>query len=296
MPIIDYDNPAHTEWVKNASYFLGIPLHPFGEINVLDYYAQDSSLARQPSKLLGSRLQISFGVLLTYILVYNTLRSVKMVIKRPRTIASWCCFLPCSTGVITALMFLALHLGYSFNCRHLTWALVMGVSVANICNCLLLLQKAYLVLDRKRWILYASAPFILMQASYGLVTIATTFTMFSPELGCTIYYQYFMVWYWFAPTFSINLLYSAIFCRIAFKQYQRNKSDAWKRLTREGIQIMCLAALCNITCCIIVKSTSTKYNLNFNVLYIADWVLINTILIRYCQHAYQRRAKLLELP
>jgi hypothetical protein len=58
--------------------------------------------------------------------------------------------------------------------------------------------------------------------------------------------------YWFTATIPINLLFSATFSIIAYRNYKQYGSDAWKRLAREGIQTMCLVVACNVFCALCI--------------------------------------------
>ncbi|KAI8048551.1 hypothetical protein BDF22DRAFT_779135 [Syncephalis plumigaleata] len=61
MPKINYTNPNDTEWVNSASRLWGIPLHPLGEMDILDYYVASDSLEQQSKKIIGDRIQVVNG-------------------------------------------------------------------------------------------------------------------------------------------------------------------------------------------------------------------------------------------
>ena len=61
-----------------------------------------------------------------------------------------------------------------------------------------------------------------------------------------------MPWVWFGAAMPINVLFSSVFSHVAYKQYRIFGSDTWKRLTRDGIQTMCLVVACNVICVLIL--------------------------------------------
>ncbi|KAI8050223.1 hypothetical protein BDF22DRAFT_143354 [Syncephalis plumigaleata] len=282
MPIIDPADPRETSWIKDARRVVGLPLHPSGEMSVLDFYMDSSSIADQRGKLYGSRLQLVSNVMMSCIIVRNFFVAAKMVIKRPRVLAPWCCMTTALLGSITAFVSILMQLGLVFNCRDTVWTIGFGMSIANFSNGLIVLQKAYLVLYRKKWIIYVSIPLMLMQVCYIVFIMLNCYATLDPDYGCIIHYPYFIIWYWFASTVPLNVIFSSIFCYVSYKQYKLYGSDAWKRLAKEGIQTMCLAVFCNVGCCtaIALQIGGTNADLFFPL----DWMIVNIILLRHCQN------------
>src|SRR5689334_4383769 len=99
--------------------------------------------------------------------------------------------------------------------------------------------------------------------------IFTCFITLEVDIDCIIHYPYFTVWYWFATAFPLNIIFSTIFCHVAFQQYRQHGKDAWKRLARDGVQAMCSAALCNIICCVV--AVLQAFGPNSDLLLVADW-------------------------
>ncbi|KAI9598608.1 hypothetical protein BDF19DRAFT_182970 [Syncephalis fuscata] len=169
-----------------------------------------------------------------------------MLISRPRSMIPWCCFIPSASGIIASLMSIFMFLNFPTNCRIMIWVLTFSISLTMVGNSLILLQKVYLVLCRERWVLYISIPLISPQLAYAFIMIYCDFTTLEEKYGCVLYYPQFLLFYWLSVNLSINILFSAIFCHVALKQYRLFGSDAWKKLARNGIQTMSLAALCSI--------------------------------------------------
>ncbi|KAI8050209.1 hypothetical protein BDF22DRAFT_696097 [Syncephalis plumigaleata] len=283
MPSIDFSNATDMAWLTNAKHLWGIPLHPLGEMNMLDYYVNEYNAGNRGNELAGVRFQIINGAILMYIVLHNTKQAINLLNNRPRAIISWCCFIPCITGILTATIFIMLELGLYFTCRHAVWSLSFGISVSNFCNTMILLQKAYLISCRQKWIIYVSVLPMLLQLSYAICTTFTGHVRILLESGCTVFYSYYTIWYWFAIAFPLNTVFSCIFCYHAYRLYRQYGSDAWKRLTRDGIQTMCLAAICNIVFCFLVISQA--FGPRSDLLIPTDWLIVNTMLIRkFNQH------------
>ncbi|KAI8050233.1 hypothetical protein BDF22DRAFT_778046 [Syncephalis plumigaleata] len=281
MPAINYANPKETEWTKNATQLWGIALHPLGETNMLDYYVAEGHSGEHYSGLNGARFQILAGIIMAFLTVRNIIICVQMVRARPRILAPWCCLIPCSIGGITVVVFILVELGLYFTCRHLIWLICFGISTANFFNSAVLLQKVYLILYRNRLVLYISVLPMLMQLSYVFVMVFTCFVTIEPDVGCSLHYPYYTIWIWFAISLPLNLMFSIIFSYVAIKQYRQYGSSAWKRLARDGIQAMCLAAVCNVICCTLV-ATQIAGNLS-DLLLATDWNIVSTILVNHCQ-------------
>ncbi|KAI8047707.1 hypothetical protein BDF22DRAFT_85234 [Syncephalis plumigaleata] len=270
MPKINYTNPNDTEWISTAPRLWGIPLHPLGEMNKIDYYVAGGSLEQQYKRFKGDKIQVMNCGVLLYIVMYCFISSLKMVIRKPRHLVSWCCFIPSVMSIADTTMFINLELGTNHvNCRHMLWALVSVMSVSNFCNSLILLHRAHLVLGKAKWIIYASVLPLLSQLSFAFVITPISFAIILPGTGCAAYYPPFMPLYWLANALPLNLVFSVIFSYIGWKQYSRYGSDAWKKLTRDGIQVMLLVALCNIFCCLF--AVTQVIGINSDIFLATDW-------------------------
>jgi hypothetical protein len=149
------------------------------------------------------------------------------------------------------------------------WYASYFISFGQICNHIILLQKAYLVLYRQKWILIVSGILVLPQLSYGfLVNFEAFFTM-EVDGFCGMHYPSYLPYYWFGVVGSINILFSVVFCRVAYTQYCQFGSDTWRCLARDGIQTMCMVTICNIMSCYLILADAGG---NFaDILFLIDW-------------------------
>ncbi|KAI8057735.1 hypothetical protein BDF22DRAFT_662175 [Syncephalis plumigaleata] len=278
MPVINHTNPDQMEWINDASHLWGIPLHPLGEMNLFDYYLEGDDVELHYKRFLGGRFQITYSVLVAYIITYCVISSSQMIRRKPRHLVSWCCFIPSILSAMESLSLVTLELGvYYTSCRLIIWLLLFAISISNVCNSLILLHKAYLVLAKAKWIIYASIVPLLLQFAYMFVGVFTTFTIISPDSGCVLYYPSFVPWYWIVNAIPLNMTFSVIFSYIGWKYYSRYGSDAWRKLMKDGIQVMLLVALCNICCCII--AVTQMIGSNSDLFLVTDCIFVNAILI-----------------
>ncbi|KAI9591297.1 hypothetical protein BDF19DRAFT_455550 [Syncephalis fuscata] len=283
MPAISLADIANAEWTKNATTFWGILLHPLGEMNILDYYMQPAgSLNEQRGRLFGNQLQTIIVVLTGSFAIRNMLIAIKIIIRQPRSLVSWCCAIPSLIGILTSCIYIMAQLGCYFNCRHIIWSVTTGISFATFANSLILLRKAYLVINRKKWVIYIGLPFMLLQHANTVLVVLYCYYTLDPIVGCVFNYPHFIVWHWFSAVVPLNVLFSVIFIRVALNQYRLFGSDAWRRLARDGIQTMCLTVLCNIVSCIFI--VFEVGGAGSDIFFSLDWVIVSTILINHCQN------------
>ncbi|RKP26610.1 hypothetical protein SYNPS1DRAFT_21661 [Syncephalis pseudoplumigaleata] len=283
MPVNNNNDQLGTEWLQHATYFWGIPLHPLGEVDTVAFMNElPDNLALTRDRVIGLQFQTASVLLATFIFIRNLRITIRMVMSRMRTLSAWFCFVPALLGTLFGLTVVYALLFSGLNCRKLLWLSGIVNTIAMMCNSGVLLQKAYLVLCRQRWIAIFGTLFTLPQLGFLVIVMVCCPITVEPLLGCVLYYPSYLPLYWFFASVPISLFFSAIFSYVAYRQYSMFGSDAWKRLARDGIQTMCLAVLCNIVCgIIIVFQIGGNYAIMF---YVADWLLTSTILLNHCQN------------
>ncbi|KAI9596755.1 hypothetical protein BDF19DRAFT_321043 [Syncephalis fuscata] len=220
MPTNDNNSILGQEWLKNATYMLGIPLYQSGELDIFDYMTEPvDNLNESRDRVMGLQSQTVAVLFATFIFVRNFNISVRMVISRYRTISAWCCFLPSALGIIFGLMIIYAWLFSGLNCRRILWFSGFINTIAIMCNSIILLQKAYLVLCRQRWIAVFGIIFTLPQLGFLIIVIIACPVALEPKNGCVLYYPTYLPWYWFFAAVPINLFFSAIFSHVTYKQY-----------------------------------------------------------------------------
>ncbi|KAI8050433.1 hypothetical protein BDF22DRAFT_694952 [Syncephalis plumigaleata] len=283
MPLIDNDiiaNYTSTDGSKRKSW--GVFLYPPGERNLADFFVETSdNLEDQRKCLFGVQTGIALMVVILYLFVHNLFIACRMTMRRPRSIISWCCLAATGSAIINGTLVALAMLGVAFNCRNVVWGTGTSMSIGFLCNGLILLHKAYLVSCRQKWIIYVSIPFILTEMLYMLVLTHVTFTSFDVNIGCAMFYPPAFLWFWAGAVAPLNILFSMIFCRVAYRQYRLFGSDAWKRLARDGIQTLCIAALSNTACCLLIVTHFGRTNTDFFL--VTDWAIVTTVLIHHCR-------------
>ncbi|KAI8052826.1 hypothetical protein BDF22DRAFT_488797 [Syncephalis plumigaleata] len=253
MPFIDYSNPEHTEWVKNAEKKNGISFHPLGEISMPDFYMEATGdIVEQRGRLMGLQFELIIAVAALYLFGRNLVKTCNALVSRPHALPLWFSFISAFFGTAIGFVFILLPLTEKLNCRKLVWAESFGMSISMLCNSTILLYKAYLVLYKRKWILYVGIPLIIPQIGFAVLIVFYSFYIAKANVGCLTFYPEFIIWYWASVNTPHNILFSVIFCFVTYKQYKILGSDIWRRLAREGIQTMSLALLCNILSTIII--------------------------------------------
>ncbi|KAI8056138.1 hypothetical protein BDF22DRAFT_774373 [Syncephalis plumigaleata] len=290
MPIDHFSSSETLAWKQDAEKLWGIPLHPLGEVNFLDYFAGLSgSMLDQRARLFCIQESLVVSMIMCHVFAYNSIISSKMVISRPEVMPSWCCFISSITGLIVSVMAIMSDMGVLINCRIIIWAIGCGTTIASLCNSTIFAQKAYIVLDKQRWIIYISIPLMLIQLSFPAVLMLYTFSKVDQELGCVFYYPYGFIWCWTGINAPLNTFFSALFCSTAYKEYRKYGSDTWKQLAQDGIQTITLALLCNIIFTILVALQLEIIRPDYY--YPMDWMIVNTILVRHCRNMRNKRKK-----
>ncbi|KAI9592018.1 hypothetical protein BDF19DRAFT_452888 [Syncephalis fuscata] len=273
-------NGQDVEWMNNATRLWGIPLHPTGEKYLYEYIAETSGDVRAAHARLSSLyLQCITNMLIAVIFSKNLLMSLRMVVNRPFILAGWCCLIPSLFGIGWTIL-VVLYFFDTVNCRVSIWYFIVVIAASSISNTAIMLHKAYLVLLKQQWILIVGIVLMVPQLVFMPFFLAFSWATTELDGGCVVHYSDIVPLYWFGVTIPINILFSGIVSYIAYKQYKAFGSEAWKRLTRDGIQTMCLVVVFNVICATIILS---KVIGNYSdMFFVADWVITSTILVHHC--------------
>jgi hypothetical protein len=240
------------EWKKTATRWLGIPLHPLGEIHIYDFVSgklgNNLSIEEVQARVTGFHRQILFYTVISLIFGHNLYTIANIAFKQPRNITVWCCIF---TSFLGASLFVLAILGatlLSMTCRVLVWYGMLMLGFSTIANSFLLLYKAYLALLRRCWVACVGALMLCLQVGFMLSGMATVPVTIKKYDGCVAHYTPLVSFIWLGTIMPINVFFSAIFTYVAYTQYQTYGSDAWKKLADDGIQTMCMVILCNVIC------------------------------------------------
>ncbi|KAI8050479.1 hypothetical protein BDF22DRAFT_695154 [Syncephalis plumigaleata] len=257
------------DWQKDASTLWGIPLNPTGEMYTTEFIMETiNDLGITRARLLGILLQICCNTIMMFMFANNFRISLNVVKCMPHFISGWCCLISASLGISWGLSVIAFAFDV-FNCRIIIWFFALLILLSSLCNSAIVLQKVYLVFVKSKLVLVMGIILVLPQIVLLPLSLRLSYVTMDIQGGCGAKFHYLMPIYWFATTIPINLLFSATFSVIAYKQYKKYGSDAWRRLTRKGIQTMCLVVACNISCatCIVIQVAGDFSEMFF----IVDW-------------------------
>ncbi|KAI9591691.1 hypothetical protein BDF19DRAFT_454303 [Syncephalis fuscata] len=282
MPLINYNSVKDTAWIKNATRLWGIPLHPRGELSIDEYYLEVvGDMKQERIRMLSTFTHNIMVLFASCIFVRNFILSTGVVIRQRRSFPAWLCWIASLGGLVFATESVMLILDAGVNCRMLIWSTWYGMPWAQFFNSAILLQKAYLVLCRQKWILYIGIPMLFPQLLHGPIVMYYSYITTDPAGFCGMHFPPFVPMCWFGVIVTINTFFSIIFYRVAYKQYRIFGADAWRRLANDGIQYMCLVALCNILCCtFIVSEVAGNYT---DIFFPIDWSISAALIVNHCQ-------------
>ncbi|KAI9595144.1 hypothetical protein BDF19DRAFT_422829 [Syncephalis fuscata] len=196
MPIYYNNEILGDDWQNNATIILGAPLHPLGELDTTTFTLQNLNTNDFNRSIIGINHQLLLDTIIGYIFARNLVMAIKMVIKRPRILSGWLCLISSLSGFSWVICVAMGVLYAALNCRGVMWWLVCGLTISSISNSMIVLQKAYLILFRKRWILIVGIISTLPQVAIFIVTWRVCPVAYHPDRGCTFYYPPYLPWVW----------------------------------------------------------------------------------------------------
>ncbi|RKP08024.1 hypothetical protein THASP1DRAFT_23911 [Thamnocephalis sphaerospora] len=280
--VVDHDALLGKDWEKHAERLWGIPLHPLGEMSTFEYMmAAQGDLQEMRARSLGAYMQHVINAMGNYIFFRNVIVSLKMLYRRPYTLATWCCLIQSLAGVAYTLYALALPMPGGPSCRSVLWNIGIGLAISPICVSITLLQKAYIVHNRSRWLLITG---IILMLPQPLVTYYawTSPAVMVPVTACLSLYPAYFPWIKLATDAPINMVFSAAFLTVVYRQYCLFGSGAWRRLMRNGIQTMCLVVISNFIC-MLAAALSLLGPLS-EMFIVLDWILTSLLLVYHSTH------------
>ncbi|RKP06727.1 hypothetical protein THASP1DRAFT_25014 [Thamnocephalis sphaerospora] len=275
---IDRSQLLKEGWEKNATYLWGIPLHPMGELNAMQFLMEAQG-DKEEMRLRRNNMIVEtiLNVVATYIFAHNALVSLRILRRQKYVLAGWCCLLQAVAGLVYTLPSLYADFPDGPCCRQALWIAGFGISVSTICVGITLLQKAYLVHDKNKWLLTAGTILLFPQPIITYYTWTSPAAMV-PSAGCLLLYPPELPWIKLALDAPINIIFSVAFIIVVYRQYHLFGSAAWARLVRDGIQTMCIIVLSNLVCmlCVVFEAAGPFSQLFF----VFDW-LITSVLLRH---------------
>ncbi|RKP07288.1 hypothetical protein THASP1DRAFT_30889 [Thamnocephalis sphaerospora] len=276
---VDRNSVLEEGWEKNATYEWGIPMHPQGELNAVDFVLQaqgdmEEMRLRQRSLI----IQFFFNIMFAYLCAYNIIISVRILRKQKRVLAAWCCLLQALAGLTYTIGAMSSGMPGGPSCRRALWVAGFGMTLSPICVGITLLQKAYLVHHRNKRLLIVGIVLLLPQPLvlyYVLISPA----LMVPSAGCLLFYPLQLPWIKLALDAPINIIFSVAFITVVYRQYRLFGTAAWKELVRDGIQTMCIIVLSNIVCMLCIAFEVAGLFSEFFFIY--DWVITSALLGRH---------------
>ncbi|RKP09726.1 hypothetical protein THASP1DRAFT_28496 [Thamnocephalis sphaerospora] len=266
-------------WRQNATWFGNIPLHPLGEQSFLEFFERtDGSLfdIRERNQAVFRHFIIITVAMIVF--VPNLAKSLRLVRARPRTMAPICCLLQSIAGIMCVVATMASVFPGGPSCRMLSWISNSAGRISDVCVSAVLLQKAYLVHRRSRWLLafipvIVATPIVLLYFSWASPTIMTPYT------GCVFIYDDAYPWMRFGFHAPMNIALTSIFLIVAVRHYRQFGSGAWHRLTRDGILIGLALLLSSLLCTMLI--TFEVMGVFSILLTSVDWYISSLLLLAH---------------
>ncbi|RKP09869.1 hypothetical protein THASP1DRAFT_28355 [Thamnocephalis sphaerospora] len=266
------------EWVQNATYFGGVPLHPLGEQNFYQFVtnAKDSVEFQKSIAVVFQHLVINVAGAALF--SRNLVISARLVRRRPHAIATHCCLIQSVIGLACVFFSTSASVSTGPNCRQTAWMTTTSERISDLCVATVLLQKAYLVTNRNRW-LFLLIPVIAASAPIILYISWSAPTIMAIESGCIFVYPKYFPWLRFGLHAPMNIALTGIFFNAVYRQWKQFGSRAWEQLAKEGIQIGLLMLLSNFLCAFFIAfEVLGVYSIMFNL---ADWCICSFLLVMH---------------
>ncbi|KAI9599028.1 hypothetical protein BDF19DRAFT_429869 [Syncephalis fuscata] len=220
--------------------------------------------------------------IMSYVQVHNINTALRLVIKQPRALTRWCCLIPSVLCIGLTIFTIIFDLGKAFymdtSVLYFGWAIPLSI----MCYSIILLQKAYMLSHKSRWIFVIGITLIILQMIIPVMLLNVT-VIFYHDLYRSVFFDYpkGVVLIWLCVSIAANLFLSSVFSYMAYKQYRIFGSKTWKRLASDGIQSMCLVILCNIICTVLMFFNNSR--ILFTLPYFIYCSVCSTILIKNCR-------------
>ncbi|RKP08408.1 hypothetical protein THASP1DRAFT_29787 [Thamnocephalis sphaerospora] len=272
------------EWQKDAIWFGSIPLHPLGERNSFQCIVEAGhNIEEQRAHFSGMYTQRFLNIIMLLVFLHCLWLSIGMIRMRPHALASWCCLIQTTCGVAyNAVAISSLHPDGA-TCRKSAWTAAVTANLGEACISAVLLQKAYIVQDRPRWmlvfgLLIIAAPPLLVYAAWASPAIQGS------TCECTVDYRFYYPWIRFGLYVPLDVACSAVFLVVVFRHLRRFGSEAWKQLTQSGTQLILCLLLSHLTCLFIIAfDLSGTFS---GVVYMLDWFVCSVLIIAHVHSAH----------
>ncbi|RKP08147.1 hypothetical protein THASP1DRAFT_30044 [Thamnocephalis sphaerospora] len=209
------------------------------------------SLKEQRERVTGAYLQRSISVGMVILFMYCGWITIRLMRTRPRAIASICCLLQATVGITYSLIAVSTLFPGGATCWASVWAAAVAIAVNDGCVSTVILQKAYVVHQRPRWML-VFGPLIGISIPIIAYTTVTSPAVLGPTCACGFLYPPYYLWMRFGFYFPMDVVFSIAFIRVVYRQYRDVKAKLWKRLMQDGIQVILCMATSHLICLLLV--------------------------------------------
>ncbi|KAI9592319.1 hypothetical protein BDF19DRAFT_416409 [Syncephalis fuscata] len=254
-------------------------INPLGEISGFDFVVQaHDDLKEARERMFGLTLQLSILVVILYIFIWETIRSVRLVRLMSNGFSTWCCLAQALTGTIVNLINLINKISSWPTCRHQMYVDAVGLSIGRMSINALLLAKAYYVNGKDRRLLIIGCLAMLPEPSIAYIIIAQCQYAVTAVGSCSLLYPAWFPWVYSALDVPIHIVFSAAFIFVVVRQYRLLGLAAWEKLQNDSITYLLGIVVFKIIMLLIVASrvagdaTAT--------LALVEWVICSLLVIK----------------
>ncbi|RKP05751.1 hypothetical protein THASP1DRAFT_25805 [Thamnocephalis sphaerospora] len=154
--------------------------------------------------------QSMLNVICAWIFLRSFIIAVRMIHKRARMLAGWCCLLQATAGLVYTIGGMTVHLPNGLTCRGALWLVGAGLGISPSCVGAALLQKAYIVHDYNKWLMGIGIILLLQQPFFTYLVWASP-GIILPSSGCLSCYPKYLPWIKLGIDMPINLVFSVAF-------------------------------------------------------------------------------------
>ncbi|KAI9594903.1 hypothetical protein BDF19DRAFT_442756 [Syncephalis fuscata] len=252
---------------------------PIAQLNAFEYLSDsggDIHSIQQRSK--GVHTQLAIIVMLLVVFLRNTFCTIKLLVKDATKTSHWFCFITAVVGVFfLGCIALPHHLPGGPSCNIVIWSAISGMSISTMSINSVLLERAYLANQRNKWLLAAGVLLILPAPMLLLVMWLHVTPTYSPASGCYITFPPIFPYFRLLIDAPPNLVFSAAFSLVIYRQYKKFGDRCWKQLAKEGISTMLLVILSNVIC--MICNIFSVFGESTDILFIVDWWVTSTLLV-----------------
>ncbi|KAI9591144.1 hypothetical protein BDF19DRAFT_499562 [Syncephalis fuscata] len=197
-------------------------MSPPQNVNTAYLYPMDAyeTVELFSTSLKEMRKQLTLHIIMSYVQGHNINIALRLVIEKPRALARWCCLMPSVLCIGISILTIMFDFAKVFYMDTLALYAGFTVPISIMCYSIILLQKAYTMSQKSRWVLVIGIMLIILQIITPVimlnVDVMANFELYRRGFS---HYPKELILLWFCTSLAVNLFLSSVFSYTAYKQY-----------------------------------------------------------------------------